>query len=154
MSVSSNSRKESTESNAAQQMHSTMGIHPDLAQLNDKNLDNDLPSRVADSSGPDVSGDYAQAEALAAETDDTQDGMTGKDIEESKRASWGQPPLPADADDASTDEDNPMAAYLPPAEPMTDSDKIADADWNRSTNEGGAIPATRANEPDRTLGNS
>lgn len=151
MSVSSNSRKESTESNAAQQMHSTMGIHPDLAQLNDKNLENDLPSRVAGSSDTDVPGDVAEAEVTAAETDDM-DGMTNADIEESKRASWGQPPLPVDADDASTDEDNPMTAYQQPAEVTNESDKVA-ADWNRSTSEG-VIPATRANEPDRTLGNS
>ena len=85
MSVSSNSRKESTESNAAQQMHSTMGVHPDLAQLNDKNLDNDLPSRVADSSDVDVSGNSVTNE------------------------------LPADAEDASTDEGSPMTAYQEPA---------------------------------------
>lgn len=103
MSVSSNSRKESTESNAAQQMHNTMGIHPDLAQLNDKNLDNELPSRVADSNDTDVPGDVADAENAVAEAD----GDT----------------------------------------------KVADADWNRSTSEG-VMPATRANEPDRTLGNS
>ena len=76
MSVSSNSRKESTESNAAQQMHSTMGIHPD-----------------------------------------------------------------------------PMTAYRQSTDSLTERDKVADADWNRNTSEG-AIPATRANEPDRTLGNS
>lgn len=84
MSVSSNSRKESTESNAAQQMHSTMGIHPDLAQLNDKNLDNDLPSRVADSSDLDGPNDTVSDE------------------------------LPTDAEDASTDGDSPMTAYQQP----------------------------------------
>jgi len=72
MSISSNSRKESTESYAAQQMHSTMGIAPELAQLNDKNLDNELPSRVADSRDVDATGDYEQAKALAAEGDDAQ----------------------------------------------------------------------------------
>jgi hypothetical protein len=142
MSVSSNSRKESTESNAAQQMHSTMGIHPDLAQLNDKNLDNDLPSRVASSNDTDVPGDVAQADALVAESDD-----------DPRQGSVRQSSLPADADDASTDEDNPMTAYQQPADSVTESDKVADADWNRSTSEG-AIPATRTNEPDRTLGNS
>ncbi len=105
MSVSSNSRKESTESNAAQAMHSPMGLHPEqgLAQLNDKGLENELPSRVADSSDTDVPGDVADAENTVAEAD----GDT----------------------------------------------KVADADWNRSTSEG-VIPATRTNEPDRTLGNS
>ncbi len=90
MSVSSNSRKESTESYAAQGMHNTMGIQPELAQLNDKNLDNELPSRVADSNDTDVPGDVTEAEATVAEADDA-DGMTSERIEESKRASWGQP---------------------------------------------------------------
>lgn len=143
MSVSSDSRKESTESNAAQQMHSTMGVHPDLAQLNDKNLENDLPSRVADSNDTDVPGDTAQAEALAAGSDDDTSG----------RSTVGQSSLPADAEDASTDEDNPMTAYQQPADSMSESDRVADADWNRSTNEG-VIPATHPDEPDRTLGNS
>ena len=142
MSVSSNSRKESTESNAAQQMHSTMGIHPDLAQLNDKNLENDLPSRVADSNDVNVPGDAADAETLVAEADDT-----------NSRDSVGLSALPADAEDASTDEDSPMTAYRQSADSLNESDKTADADWNRSTSEG-VIPATRANEPDRTLGNS
>jgi len=120
MSVSSNSRKESTESYAAQQMHNTMGIAPELAQLNDKNLDNELPSRVADSNDTDVPGDVASADALATENEDQ---PTAADLEEAKRASWGQPPLPAEAD------------------------------WNSSTSDG-AVPTTRADEPDRTLGNS
>lgn len=150
MSVSSNSRKESTESNAAQAMHSPMGLHPEqgLAQLNDKGLENELPSRVAGSSDTDVPGDVTQAEALADESGD----MSDRTIEESKRASWGQPPLPANAEDASTDEDSPMTAYQQPNTLSTD-DVVADADWNRSTAEG-VIPAQRTNEPDRTLGNS
>ena len=127
MSVSSNSRKESTESFAAQAMHNTMGIPPALAQLNDKNLDNELPSRVADSSDTDVPGDVAEADAVVAEADDA-NGVTNDDIEESKRASWGQAPL-------------------------SEENKVADADWNRSTSEG-EIPATRVNEPDRSLGNA
>lgn len=123
MSVSSNSRKESTESFAAQAMHSTMGTPPALAQLNDKNLDNELPSRVAGSSDTDVPGDVAEAEALAAETDDT---ISTAEIEESKRASWGQPPV-------TNDQDNPELAGNPDDQ---------------------AVPATRANEPERTLGNA
>lgn len=124
MSVSSNSRKESTESFAAQGMHNTMGIQPELAQLNDKNLDNDLPSRVAGSNDTDVPGDVTEADSLVAEADDSQ-GMTDADIEESKRASWGQPPVNSDA--SSTD-------YSSTAE--------------------GSLPANRADDPDRTLGNS
>ena len=143
MSVSSNSRKENTESNAAQQMHSTMGIHPELAQLNDKNLENDLPSRMADSDNINVADDAADAERLTAETDDNTTG----------RVSAVRSTLPADAEDASTDEDSPRVAYQRPTDSVVEGDKVADADWNRSTSEG-VIPATRANEPDRTLGNS
>ena len=92
MSVSSNSRKESTESNAAQAMHSPMGLHPEqgLAQLNDKGLENELPSRVAGSSDTDVPGDVNAADDTVAEANDAS-GMGDADIEESKRASWGQP---------------------------------------------------------------
>ncbi len=128
MSVSSNSRKESTESFAAQAMHNTMGIPPALAQLNDKNLDNELPSRVAGSNDTDVPGDVAEAEATVAEADDA-NGISSQDIEESKRASWGQPPV------------------------SENSDKVADADWNTTTSEE-TIPVTRSNEPDKTLGNA
>jgi hypothetical protein len=128
-----------------------MGIAPELAQLNDKNLDNELPSRVAGSRDTDVPGDVAEAESLVAENDDKK-GVSSEDIEESKRASWGQPPLPVDADEATTDEDSPMTAYQQP-DATDESVTVADADWNRSTSEG-VIPATRANEPDRTLGNS
>jgi hypothetical protein len=143
MSLSSKSRKESTESNAAQQMHSTMGIHPDLAQLNDKNLDNELPSRVAGSRDVDVPGDVADNERLAAETSDDPNSVD----------SVKQATLPIDAEDASTDEDNPMIAYQHPDASVSEGTKVADADWNRNTSEG-EIPVTRVNEPDRTLGNS
>ncbi len=125
MSVSSKSRKESTESYAAQGMHNTMGILPELAQLNDKNLDNELPSRVASSNDTDVPGDVAAADAEASDDDDR--GITGEAIEESKRASWGQPPVNDDA--------------------------ASNGDWNTNTTDE-TVPATRANEPERTLGNA
>lgn len=128
MSVSSNSRKESTESYAAQAMGNTMGIPPALAQLNDKNLDNDLPSRVAESSDTNVPEDFTNAQAVAADPDKAT-GVSDEEIEESKRASWGQPPV--SEEDTSTE----------------------NADWNTSTADT-SVPATRANEPDRTLGNS
>ena len=131
MSVSSNSRKESTESYAAQGMHNTMGIPPELAQLNDKNLENELPSRVASSNDTDVPGDLERIDELVAETDDSQ--PTDADLEEAKRASWGQPPLPADADDASTDRNDSTTNYQQPA----NSSGMAET-----------------GDPDQTLGNS
>lgn len=118
MSVSSNSRKESTESYAAQQMHNTMGIAPELAQLNDKNLDNEMPSRVADSRDVDVPGDYQQAEILAAEGDEAE--AKGEGV-------------------AAVDSSDRMGH------------KVDSADTDT---ENGAIPAQRADQPDRTLGNS
>jgi hypothetical protein len=105
-----------------------MGIPPELAQLNDKNLDNELPSRVAGSNDTDVPGDVADAEATVAESDDA-NGITGETIEESKRASWGQPPV------------------------SEDDFVEANKDWKTNTSEE-TVPATRSNEPDRTLGNA
>ncbi|MBD2702249.1 hypothetical protein IC229_16470 [Spirosoma sp. BT702] len=129
MSVSSNSRKESTESYAAQGMHSTMGTPPELSQLNDKNLENELPSRVADSNDTDVPGDVAKIDAENnVESED--DEADRRRIEEAKRASWGQ---------SSVSED--------------DTTNVTETDWSQ---EGGTenVPATRANEPERTLGNA
>jgi hypothetical protein len=74
MSVSSNIRKESTESHAAQQMHNTMGNDPNggLSQLNDKNLDNELPSRLNDqANGTSVAEDVEAIDEVIAENDDT-----------------------------------------------------------------------------------
>jgi hypothetical protein len=106
MSVSSNIRKESTESNAAQQMHSTMGVHPELAQLNDKNLENELPSRQLSTTDTDFTDDLTDIQANAAE----QDGPSQADIDENTRASWGQ---------------NPADQQV----------HVNDADWNKSTEE-------------------
>ncbi len=96
MSVSSNIRKESTESHAAQQMHSTMGNDPNggLSQLNDKNLDNELPSRLNDQAN----------NTSVAEDMEAIDEML-----------------------ATEDDDQPTAATRPT--------HVADADWNRSTQE-------------------
>lgn len=71
MSVSSNIRKESTESHAAQQMHSTMGTDPNVGQLNDKNLDNELPSRLNDqANGTSVAEDVEEIDEVIAEADE------------------------------------------------------------------------------------
>jgi len=112
MSVSSNSRKESTESNAARQMRSTMGIHPDLAQLNDTNMVNDLPSRVASSNDTNVPEDVDVAAVRANEEDE----MSKENIEEATSASWGEKPV--DEHNAIIIEDD----ATPPVQP-TGSDK-------------------------------
>ena len=113
MSVSSNIRKESTESNAAQQMHSPMGMHPELAQLNDKSLDNELPSRLNDEANTTtVAEDVADIQDTIAESDDA--GPSQADIDENTRASWGQAPV--------TDQ-------------TVRTTHVEDADWNRSTQE-------------------
>lgn len=110
MSVSSNIRKESTESNAAQQMHSPMGLHPELSQLNDKSLDNELPSRLNDEANDTtVAEDVAEVQNTIAETD----GPSQADIDENTRASWGQAPI--------ADQTTVRPTH------------VEDADWNRST---------------------
>ncbi|WP_266367334.1 hypothetical protein [Tellurirhabdus rosea] len=53
MSLTSKSRKESSESNAAQRMGNTMGQHPETGQLYDRDLRADLTSKRADSSDVD-----------------------------------------------------------------------------------------------------
>ena len=105
MSVSSNIRKESTESNAAQMMHSPMGTHPDLAQLNDRDLTNELPSKQnAEGALDTVADDVETADEMVSEADGS---PSQAEIDENTRASWGQAP----------------------AEPT----HVADADWNRNT---------------------
>lgn len=155
MSLSSKLRKENDESFASKQRQSTQGLAPEqgLTQLNDIQRDNDLPSRQMQTNDTNFADNYEDIKVMAADSNGDDSSPSDAEIEESKRASWGQPPLPANADDASTDEDNPMTAYQQPAQVTTESDKVTDADWNRRTSEG-VIPATRANEPDRTLGNS
>ncbi|GAB3717596.1 hypothetical protein GCM10027592_59800 [Spirosoma flavus] len=129
MSVSSNSRKESTESYAAQGMHSTMGTPPELSQLNDKSLENDLPSRVAGSNDTDVPGDVEKIDA-ENKIEGEDDEADRRRIEEAKRASWGQSSLAQD-----------------------DTTNVTETNWNEGGNMEN-VPATRANEPERTLGNA
>nr|WP_293834317.1 hypothetical protein [uncultured Arsenicibacter sp.] len=147
MSVSSNQRKESTDSYASQAMHSPMGLAPELSQLSDRQLENELPSKRADSNDTDVPGDYVEAKSLAVENDDA---TTEADIEEAKRASWGQPPI--DAENATIDPANPMVAYQPESAPGGDVTP-PDGAWNKSTAEGGLAPSS-ADEPDKTTGNA
>jgi hypothetical protein len=141
MSLSSKLRKENDESFASKQRQSTQGLAPEqgLTQLNDIQRDNDLPSRQMQVNDTNFADNYEDIERLAADTDKNE-GPSNEEIEESKRASWGQPPLPANAEDASMDESSSMNAYQQPD--------------NMSGSDNGAIPATRANEPDGTLGNS
>ncbi|RIV25376.1 hypothetical protein DYU11_08740 [Fibrisoma montanum] len=152
MSLSSKLRKESDESYAAKQMHSTQGLGPEqgLAQLNDRQLDNELPSRVASGSDTDFTDDYEDIKRTVAESEND-DAPSDAEVEEAKRASWGQPPLPANAEDATTDQSEPMTAYQQPTDESDNT--VADADWNRTTSEGGMAP-DNARDPDRTYGNS
>lgn len=105
MSVSSNSRKESTESHAARRMNSTMGMPPEISQLRDRSLENELPSRRAGSADIDVPSDFADAQRLAAETDDEPTAETTLSTDE-----------PLDERDSATQH-------------------VPDANVNRSTNE-------------------
>lgn len=111
MSISSNIRKENTNSNADQQLHGPMGLPPELSQLYDRDLTNELPSKLqAEAEQPSAVDDLENAREAIAENDG--DGPSQADIDENTRASWGQ--APADA---------------------TAPTHVADADWNRSTEE-------------------
>lgn len=85
MSVSSNIRKESTESHAARQMHSTMGNSPDggIGQLNDRNLDNELPSRLNDrANNTSVAEDVEAINETIADNDDAAQPAAVSDAEQ------------------------------------------------------------------------
>ena len=100
MSLTRKLHTESTESHAAQQMNSVQGLDPNqgLTQLNDKNLDNELTSRRADSGDADGLLKVDESDTVLGETNDTATN-TGHtiptnleaDIQESRSASWGQP---------------------------------------------------------------
>lgn len=133
MSVSSNSRKESTDSYASQQMQNG-GVMPGMDQLQKFNHpDNDrVTTERIESDDTDFSDDAAEiTDSVAAEgettTTETDPSMTGN-----------QTGLVSVGDDS----------YGQPT-----SVHIEDADWNTTTQDDGMTP-TRANEPDRTLGNS
>lgn len=91
MSLTRKLHTETTESHAAQQMHSTMGLDPNLSQLNDKNLDNELTSRRADSNDADGLLKVDESDKILGEA-----GAQGPDdleaqIDEARSASWGKP---------------------------------------------------------------
>jgi hypothetical protein len=136
MSFSSNSRKESTDSYASQQMQNG-GAMPGMDQLTRFNQPADRPEvtteRIA-SGDTDFSDDYAEiSDSVAAEgeetTTETDNAMTGYRT--------GADSVGGDA----YGQTQPAGTY------------VEDADWNAST-EDGSISPNRANEPDRTLGNS
>lgn len=106
MSVSSNSRKESTDSYASQQMQNG-GVMPGMDQLQKFN--------------------HPDNERVTTERIESNDTDFSDDS--------------AEITDSVADEGQPAGSY------------VDDADWNTSTEEGGIAP-NRANEPDRTLGNS
>lgn len=98
MSLTRKLHTETTESHAAQQMHSTMGLDPNLSQLNDKQLDNELTSRRADSADQDGLLKVDESDEVLGETEPTAKNRANRgpahleeDIEEARSASWGQP---------------------------------------------------------------
>ena len=98
MSLTRKLHTETTESHAAQQMHSTMGLDPNLSQLNDKSIENDLTSRRADSADQDGLLKVDESDEVLGETEEntTDTAHNGPanleaDIDEARSASWGQP---------------------------------------------------------------
>lgn len=109
MSLTSKTRKENSNSHADQQIHGPMGLAPELSQLYDRDLTSELPSKLeAEAEQPSAVDALEDARETIAETDG--DGPSQADIDENKRASWGQAPVD-------------------PAAPT----HVADADWNRTT---------------------
>ena len=159
MSLTSKSRKESTESHAARRSHNTMGMAPGMIQLSDFDIRDQQTSNRIETNTPNVPEDTlnAQAEASTADNDmsmhdmdhdvdmdnssdldnsrnmnrrDMDESMERMDIEESRRASWGQPSM--EEDEMVTDEDVPRVAYRNQDQDMG-AERMDDADWNTST---------------------
>lgn len=133
MSVSSNSRKESTDSYASQQMQNG-GDMPGMDQLHRFNQPEGRVGAVEGTSenDTDFSDDAAEIHDSVADEDEptateTDSSMTGYRTGAASVGgdSYGQPT----------------------------GVHVDDADWNTTT-EDGAIAPTRADEPDRSLGNS
>ena len=133
MSVSSNSRKESTDSYASQQMQNG-GVMPGIDQLQKFNHpDNErVTTERVESDDTNFSDDAAEIHDSVADEDEptateTDSSMTGYRTGAASVGgdSYGQP---------------------------TDV-HVTDADWNTTTEDDGMAP-TRTDEPDRALGNS
>lgn len=148
MSLTSKSRKESTESYAAQRMHNTMGVPPELGQLYDRQLDNEQLSRRVDSNDVEIQNDVLNEDVEpTAETDEQRSTRMDADADEARRASWGQPA--ADRETGTWGQSEQTDA---PGEEQAFA-RVPDADWNRSTEEGGIVSPSRQ-DPDRTVGHS
>lgn len=134
MSVSSNSRKESTDSYASQQMQNG-GDLPGIDQLHRFNQPDNrqVTTERIESDDTDFSDDMAEINDSVADDD--------------------QPTM--------TERDNSMTGYQTGADSIGGDSyatqpagtHVDDADWNTTTEDGGMAP-TRANDPDRTYGHS
>lgn len=106
-----------------------MGTPPGLIQLQDTDIRDQQTSHRIDTNTPDVPGNTESAE-IDATLSDTENGPNQADIDEARRASWGQPAV---EDELGTDEDNPKMAYRDEDHEMG-ANRVEDADWNTSTN--------------------
>ncbi|WP_266368838.1 hypothetical protein [Tellurirhabdus rosea] len=68
MSITRKLHKQSRESYASRAMHNTMGVLPELGQMYDRTLSNELISRRTHENELDVPADFEQIEILAATT--------------------------------------------------------------------------------------
>lgn len=96
MSLTRKLHTETTESHAAQQMHT--GVDPNLGQLSDRQLDNELTSHRADSNDEGGLLKVDESDTILGETNDNATQHTHivpptleADIDENRSASWGQP---------------------------------------------------------------
>lgn len=147
MSLTSKSRKESTESHAARRSHNTMGMPPGLIQLSDFDIRDQQTSNRVDTNTPNVPEDTMNAAAEASVSDNVMDNSVEQmDIEEARRASWGQPSM--EEDELVTDEDTPRVAYRDQDHDMGTT-RVDDADWNTSTDQDEDMSSTRPRGMDR-----
>ncbi|GAA4465871.1 hypothetical protein GCM10023189_47150 [Nibrella saemangeumensis] len=147
MSLTSKSRKETTESHAARRSHNTMGMAPGMIQLSDFDIRDQQTSNRIDTNTPNVPEDTMNAKAEAEISDsDTENTPSRADIDEARRASWGQPTM--EEDEMVTDEDSPRVAYRNQDHDMGAS-RVDDADWNTRTDHDEDMSNTRPRGMDR-----
>lgn len=133
MSVSSNSRKESTDSYASQQMQNG-GDMPGLDQLHRFNQPEGTVGTVegAQSNDTDFSDDMAEITDSVAENGE---------------------PTATETDSLMTGHRTGSASVGGDSYSQPSGVHVDDADWNTTTEDDGTV-STQANEPDRTIGNS
>ncbi|GAA4413553.1 hypothetical protein GCM10023187_41960 [Nibrella viscosa] len=120
---------------------------PGLIQLSDFDIRDQQMSNRVETNTPNVPEDTMNAEAEASLSDN--DNPTAPDkaeIDEARRASWGQPST-AD-EEMMTDEDTPRVSYRNQDANIGET-RVEDADWNTDTDRDEDMSNTRPRGMDR-----